>query len=111
MASKIKHTFPIIQDVPYGFTDFNGNTWRDSEVDGMNSYNRDINKSANVAMTSDSLTWRERNFFLDQRHKYMALVMEEYRNPTAPRPLFDPNNSKFDYLRQWRNPKRNKTNK
>lgn len=58
--------------IKYGFIDFYGNQWCDQWVDTYNRFTRDINKSAEIEVKSGSLTEKERNFYLDQRHKYYA---------------------------------------
>ena len=49
--------------------DMNGNTWNRYFINTYNQYTKDINKSAGIEVKKDSLTEKERQFFLDQRHK------------------------------------------
>lgn len=53
----------------YSHTDMNGNLWSKHAVDFYNQLTKDINKSADIEVKTDSLTDQEREFFLDQRHK------------------------------------------
>ena len=62
--------------IPYGFTDFNGGIWCSAWVDTYNRFTHDINKSAGFPVAIDSLTQKERDFYLDQRHKTFVQYME-----------------------------------
>lgn len=56
--------------ISYGFIDMNGKAWPDQWIDTYNNFTRDINKSAGFEVKADSLTQKERDFFLDNRHKF-----------------------------------------
>ena len=60
----------------YDFVDFNGNKWCLQFVDVYNLFTNDINKSAGFEVASDSLTMRERDYFLDNRHKHFMNYMQ-----------------------------------
>lgn len=59
----------------YGFVDFNGNQWCNAWVDTYNRFTHDINKSAGIEVKSGSLTQKERDFYLDQRHKTFVQLL------------------------------------
>ena len=54
------------------FVDMNGHAWPEEWVTSYNRYTRDINKSAGIDVSSESLTQKERDFYLDQRHRHFV---------------------------------------
>lgn len=69
------------QYIEYGFKDFQGGYWCAAWVDTYNRLTDDINKSANIEIESGSLTHKEREFLLDQRHKNFVQFMELAKKP------------------------------
>ena len=58
----------------YGFKDFNGNLWHNSEVDAYNVYNVELDR----ARQSSTI-----EFLLDQRHKMFVLILDGYTTTTS----------------------------
>jgi len=73
------HTYDVQPAIEYGFKAFNKYQWCNSWVDSYNNLTRDINKSSNFPVKSDSLTQKERDFFLDQRHKLFVMFVDILR--------------------------------
>jgi hypothetical protein len=48
---------------------------RDTYINTYNLMTDDINKSALIEVKSDSLTQKERDYFLDQRHKHFLMTV------------------------------------
>jgi len=60
--------------IHYGFTDMNGKQWCNQHIDTYNEFTRLVNQSADRQIEPESLTAGERNFYLDQRHKFYCAV-------------------------------------
>ena len=52
------------------FTDFNGNTWTNKEVQAYDQFTWEINRTKNPDV---------REFLLDQRHRFFVMVLDSYR--------------------------------
>lgn len=52
------------------FTDFNGNTWTNKEVQTYDQFTWEINRTKNPDV---------REFLLDQRHRFFVMVLNSYR--------------------------------
>jgi len=57
---------PMISDP---FLDINGNSWPNTFIATYNRFTQLINRSAGKEIARESLTYNEREFYLDQRHK------------------------------------------
>jgi hypothetical protein len=66
--------------IEHNFIDMNGNKWPHQWVNAYNMLTDAINKSAGINIKSDSLTQKERDFLLDQRHKQYVVYCELANN-------------------------------
>lgn len=57
-------------------TDFNGKVWNKNQIDIYNRYTDAINESAGVDIKPRSLTDKEREFHLNQRHQYFVTILD-----------------------------------
>lgn len=67
MSLHLRNPHEPQKPIEYGFQDINGNTWCDPWVDTYNRLTEIINRSGDGIV--DSLSEREREFYLDQRHR------------------------------------------
>lgn len=56
-------------------TDFNGNVWSKHQVVAYNRYTDAVNETAGVDIKPRSLTDKEREFRLNQRHQYFVAIV------------------------------------
>jgi hypothetical protein len=68
-------TYEQQSNMQYSYIDYMGNKWPDHFIDTYNRYTNDVNKSAGIPIKPDSLTQKERDFFLDQRHAFFVSVV------------------------------------
>ena len=77
---EIMKTYEQQSNIEYGYIDYMGNKWPDRFIDTYNRYTADINKSAGIPIKPDSLTQKEREFYLNQRHAFFIEVVKMLHN-------------------------------
>jgi len=73
-------TYEQQSNIEYGYIDYMGNKWPDRFIDTYNRYTNDVNKSAGIPIKPDSLTQKEREFYLNQRHAFFIEVVKMLHN-------------------------------